>query len=82
MAIGDGKVWRDQRKWMMGTLSQMGMATKKGNLMEGIIVKEAETLCEIIGEKAKNDGQIQIKHNFPPAMNNVIMNLTTGRHVP
>lgn len=63
---------------MMATLTKMGMSTKKGNTMEGIIIKEAESVCDILGGLAV-DGPVQMRHKFPPAMNNVVMNLTTGR---
>ena len=77
MAVSEGANWVTQRKWMMATLNKLGLSSQSGSVVEDIVGREAESLCDILADHAKK-GPVAIKKKFAPAINNVVMNLTTG----
>ena len=68
---------------MISTLNRLSNTIDSGsggsgvNLVEDIISSEAKSLCDLISDQASN-GPVGVKRLFAPAINNVVMSLTTG----
>ena len=81
MAGSEGANWSAQRKWMISTLNRLSNTVDTGsggvNLVEDIVSSEAKSLCDLISDQASN-GPVGVKRLFAPAINNVVMSLTTG----
>ena len=83
VAGSEGANWSSQRKWMISTLNRLSNTVDTGsgvggvNLVEDIVSSEAKSLCDLISDQASN-GPVGVKRLFAPAINNVVMSLTTG----
>jgi hypothetical protein len=70
-----GKVWHEQRKFMLHNLSDLGMGSK--DTMESVIAQEVEYLGKRI--KAICGKEMAVQGFFLTAANNVIWRLITGK---
>ena len=58
MGFSQGKVWKDNRKMFMGTLTAMGMGNK--NKMEPIIQEEVLEFCTLLKDKMQGSSEVTV----------------------
>ena len=78
VTTSEGKTWTAQRKFMTSTLSKMSSSQEGKTNIQDIVAREAEYLVAKLKKDAKN-GPVQVKGLLLPAVNNVVLTLTTGR---
>ena len=68
---------KDQRKFMMTNLSNLGIGKK--NTIEDIVIEEIEGVEELFLKEMREKGSVSMFRRYGPAINNVIWRIATGK---
>lgn len=79
MAETWGDAWREQKKFILSQLGDLGM--KRNDVLEDMVSQEAVKLTQQLERIMKeNDGKVDFSRRFLPVSNNVIWRLLTGKN--
>lgn len=76
-SIADGKAWTDQRRFMLSTLTTLGMGRKE--TVDAIVETEVESLFQRIRSETQSGQAFKPNGFFLPSTSNVIWRIVTGR---
>ncbi len=77
LAFSQGRLWRDQRKFVLQNLNDLGMGRKA--TLEDVIGQVAQDTCDLL-ERDLDQGQLSsFSRRFLPSINNVVWRLLTGK---
>ena len=77
----EGKMWNEQRKFMVQALTKLGMNSKEDSVMVPTIVGETHNLCSILEKRSKEEGAIPVKDIYTPLSCSIVWYMVTGKAI-